>query len=168
VARPWDEEFSAIVTARYSAYLRTAYLLCADHQVAEDLLQGVLARTYLAWPRLRQSESIDAYVRRALVNARTSRWRRGETRELSVSSVPERAVPPEERVVDRSVLVHHLAALPPRQRAVVVLRYYEDLSEAEAAAVLGCSVGTVKSQAARGLASLRQRMSSDDRREVRP
>lgn len=164
VADPGDveREFREFVSARSPALLRTAYLLVGDWANAEDLVQVALTKTYLAWRRLNHIEAVEAYVRRVLVNTANSWWRRRWHRERPSAELPERAVPDGSgRYSDRDVLLRHLRALPVRQRAVLVLRYYEDMSEAEAARVLGVSVGTVKSQSSRGLATLRARMAAE-------
>ncbi|MEQ4207032.1 SigE family RNA polymerase sigma factor [Actinopolymorpha sp. B9G3] len=152
-------EFSAYVAARHHALVRTAFLLTGDHHTAEDLAQTALARTYLAWERIRDKGSLDAYVRRVMVNEHTTWWRRAwRRRERSTDNVPEREVwsPPD--MGERAEVWTLVCSLPPRQRAAVVLRYYEDLSEAETAQALGCSVGTVKSQTSRAIATLRERL----------
>jgi RNA polymerase sigma-70 factor (sigma-E family) len=135
-------------------------LLTGNRSDAEDLLQTALAKTYLAWPRIRERHAVDAYVRRTMVNTRTSWWRRD--RHLTPVAHDEHlavmADPGRDRVADADLhdaLWTALARLPRRQRAAVVLRYYEELSEAETAEALGVSVGTVKSTVARGLAKLR-------------
>jgi len=150
------EDFRSYVTARSAALLRTAYLLTGDRRDAEDLLQTALAKTFLSWERIRDREALDGYVRRVMVNTQTSFWRRRRVDERPTDEVPERPA----RDVTADVDLHDalwtaLAALPRRQRAVVVLRYYEDLSEAATADVLGVSVGTVKSTTSRALAKLR-------------
>lgn len=147
----------AYVAARSPALLRTAYLLTGNRADAEDLLQTALAKTYLAWDRIRERDAIDAYVRRVMVNTQTSWWRRRKVDEYPTDDVPERAG---SRDATDDLALHDalwtaLAELPKRQRAMVVLRYYEDLSEAETAHVLGVSVGTVKSTTSRALAKLR-------------
>ena len=154
-----DADFSAYLAARQPALLRTAYLLTGQRADAEDLLQVSLAKLYLAWDRVRDRESVDAYVRRIMVNEHNSLWRRAwKRRELAVDEVPERA-PHTDRPDDGSgdALWAFVQSLPKKQRAVVVLRYYEEMSEAETADVLGISVGTVKSQCSRALAALRER-----------
>jgi RNA polymerase sigma-70 factor (sigma-E family) len=154
-----DADFSAYLAARQPALLRTAYLLTGNRADAEDLLQTSLAKLYLAWDRVREREAVDGYVRRIMVNENSSLWRRAwKRRELSVEEVPDRAGQQdraEEGAAD--ALWSFVQTLPRKQRAVVVLRYYEELSEAETAAVLGISVGTVKSQCSRALAALRAR-----------
>lgn len=163
-----EEGFVSFVAARHTALLRFAVLLSADAHAGEDLLQSVLAKAYVAWPRIRDPHAAEAYVRRALVRTATSWWRSAWVRRESPRAVlPERAEPAGERVVEASVLAPHLAALPAGQRAVLVLRYYEDLSEAETAKLLGCSVGTVKSQAHRALGTLRERLREPDPGEAR-
>ncbi|MEH1015531.1 SigE family RNA polymerase sigma factor [Micromonospora sp. CPCC 206060] len=154
-----EEEFREFVAARSAALLRTAYLLAGDWATAEDLLQTALTKTYLAWKRLGGIEAVEPYARRVLVNTSTSWWRRRWHGERPTEVLPERAVPDEiEQQVERDVLWQHLRALPARQRAVLVLRYYEDLSEAQTAALLNISPGTVKSQTSRALATLRRRL----------
>lgn len=151
------DAFRDYVAARSPALLRTAYLITGNRADAEDLLQTALAKTYLAWSRIRDKESVDAYVRRVLVTTHTSIWRRH--RHLTTTPVehlPE--VPGRDATRDSDLhdaLWSALRSLPVKMRAAVVLRYYEDLTEAAAADVLGCSVGTVKSQTARALAKLR-------------
>src|SRR3954451_1844216 len=152
-----DERFNDYVVARSPALLRTAYLLTGSRADAEDLLQTTLAKTYLAWDRIVEREALDGYVRRVMVNTQTSRWRRRKVSEYATDELPER---PTGRDATEDLALHDalwaaLAALPKRQRAMVVLRYYEDLSEAETAHVLGVSVGTVKSTTSRALAKLR-------------
>ncbi len=150
------EEFREFVAARSAALLRTAYLMTGSRQDAEDLLQTSLAKTYLAWGRVRAAEQPEAYVRRLMVNTRTSLWRRRPVAEQPTGAVPEAAAADRYADVDlHDALWRALSTLGRRQRAVLVLRYYEQLSEAEIADALGISVGTVKSQASRALASLR-------------
>jgi RNA polymerase sigma-70 factor (sigma-E family) len=151
------EAFRGYVAARSPALLRTAYLLTGNRADAEDLLQTALAKTYLAWDRIREREAIDGYVRRVMVNTQTSFWRRRKVDEYATETLPEG--PPGRDATDdlalHDALWTALSTLPKRQRAMVVLRYYEDLSEAETAQVLGVSVGTVKSTTSRALAKLR-------------
>jgi RNA polymerase sigma-70 factor (sigma-E family) len=154
------EEFSAYVAARQKALLRTAFLLTGDYHAAEDLVQIALARTYLAWNKIRDKGALDAFVRRTMVNEHSSWWRRAWRRlEHTTDTLPEvTAIPPGLERTERDEVWELVSTLPPRQRAAVVLRYYEDLSEVETAAALGCSVGTVKSQTSRALATLRGRL----------
>jgi RNA polymerase sigma-70 factor (sigma-E family) len=150
-------DFDAFVAARSRALMRTAWLLTGDWQLAEDLLQTSLAKAYLAWHRIDEGRA-EAYVRRILVTTYATWGRRAWRGEVASASVPDVA-DPDDRGSNadlRRVVVDALAELPRRQRATVVLRYYCDLSETETAASLGCSVGTVKSQAAKGLDRLRR------------
>ncbi|MGC4745619.1 SigE family RNA polymerase sigma factor [Micromonospora sp. DT201] len=159
---PLEEQFREFVAARSAALLRTAYLLSGDWATAEDLLQTALTKTYLAWKRLGGIEAVEPYARRVMVNTSTSWWRRRWHGERPTEVLPERAGVDEiEQQLDRDLLWRHLRELPHRQRAVLVLRYYEDMSEAQTAAMLDISPGTVKSQSSRALATLRRRMGAD-------
>jgi RNA polymerase sigma-70 factor (sigma-E family) len=160
-----DAEFAAYMAARQPSLLRTAYLLTGDRHVAEDLVQTALAKLYLSWDKVQRRELVDGYVRRILVNENNSLWRRAwKRREVSTDELPEHhdtQVPGAHDAADhgeRQALWEFVLTLPRKQRAVFVLRFYEDLSEAETARVLGVSVGTVKSQASRALASMRTRV----------
>lgn len=154
-----EEEFHDFVVARSAALLRTAYLLAGDWATAEDLLQTALTKTYLAWKRLGEIEAVEPYARRVLVNTATSWWRRRWHGERPTEKLPESAGPDRiEEQLERDALWRHVRALPVRQRAVLVLRFYEDLSEAQTAVMLNISIGTVKSQTARALKTLRQRI----------
>lgn len=137
--------------ARTRALLRTAYLLTGDHALAEDLVQTALAKAWFHWSRIR-GDNPEPYVRRILVTTYSSWWRRRWNGEIPTEDLPETPAP---AGADRVDLWAALSRLPRRQRAVVVLRYYEDLTEAETARLMGSSVGTVKSQAAKALAKLR-------------
>jgi RNA polymerase sigma-70 factor (ECF subfamily) len=164
-----DEEFRAFVAARSAALLRTAYLLSGNWATAEDLLQITLTKTYLAWRRLGQLEAAEPYARRVLVNSAIS-WRRrrwhGE-RPTEVLPEPVTSDGQEDRA-ERDLLWRHVLTLPTRQRAVLVLRFYEDLSEVDTAVLLGLSVGTVKSHGARGLAALRRSLGAQTERAEQP
>lgn len=150
------EDFRSYVAARSPALLRTAYMLSGNRADAEDLLQTALAKTYLAWDRIRDREAVDGYVRRVMVNTQTSWWRRRKVDEYATDTLPEHAGRDATADLDlHDALWTALAGLPKRQRAMVVLRYYEDLSEAQTADVMGVSVGTVKSATFRALAKLR-------------
>ena len=158
-----DAEFTAFMQAHAADLLRTAWLLVGDAHRAEELVQHALVRTYAAWPRARRDDPL-AYARRTLMNLRIDTWRR---RRREVLSAPERL--PETRAAggqgpsdDRDQLVRALALLSPRQRRIVVLRHFVGLPEAEVAAELGISVGTVKSTASRGLATLRAALTTTD------
>ena len=158
--RTRDEEFEAYMQARQPSLLRTAYLLTGDQHTAEDLVQTALAKLYLAWDRVHDRGVMDGYVRRILVNEHNSLWRRAwKRREVSTDTIPDHQSVVDSHDDGRSAaLWEFVQTLPRKQRAVVVLRYYEDLSEAETADILGISVGTVKSQASRALAGLRARV----------
>jgi RNA polymerase sigma-70 factor (sigma-E family) len=156
-----EAQFSEFVAARQQALLRTAYLLTSELHSAEDLVQISLAKAYLAWDRLRDPRAVEAYVRKIMVNEHTSWWRRAWRRnERSTDEVPESpSVEDDPAAFERRDAMWELVqTLPPKQRAAVVLRYYEDLSEAETARILGCSIGTVKSQTHRALGALRTRL----------
>jgi RNA polymerase sigma-70 factor (sigma-E family) len=135
---------------------RTAYLLCGDWHHADDVTQTVLAKLYSNWNKIQERERIDAYVHTMVVRATFERRRKVWWRkEISSPRPPETPVSDDAHVEDRMALVDALAKMPPRQCAAVVLRYWQDLDVAETARALGCSEGTVKSQSARGLATLR-------------
>ncbi len=156
-----DDAFTAYVDARGQHLVRVAYLLTGDHQLAQDLVQGVLSRAMLSWARISQVDDVDAYLRRAVVNARTSWWRRVSRHESTVSLPPVDAVVPE-LSADRQALVGELARLPYAQRAVLVLRYFEDLPDAQIASILDCAESTVRSHARRGLATLRVSLAEEE------
>jgi RNA polymerase sigma-70 factor (sigma-E family) len=151
-----EDSFREFVEYRWAALQRTAYLLVGDAGHAEDLVADVFTRLWFVWPRLRD-EAPEAYARRALANAATSWWRRRWHGERPADQLPERPSAEDvgRDVVERDALRGALSSLPPRQRAAVVLRVVEDLSEADVARALGCSIGTVKSLTSRGLARLR-------------
>jgi RNA polymerase sigma-70 factor (sigma-E family) len=146
------------VTARRDHLLRVAYALCGDWHRADDLLQTALVKLYVAWPRVRRTGSEDAYVRRILVRAGIDESRRPWRRERATDELPEQPAPEATGVEERAALFEALQALPPQQRAAVVLRHWLGLSVAETAAELGISEGTVKSHTSRGLAALRLTM----------
>jgi RNA polymerase sigma-70 factor (sigma-E family) len=148
--------FEEFVAGRGQALQRFGYALTGDWALAEDLLQTALARAYPRWSRITRDDP-EAYVRKVMLNTWSSWWRRRWRGEVPSAQLPESAGPDSFVAVDsRQVLRAALAALPPGQRAVVVLRYHQDLSEAQVADLLGISVGTVKSQAAKALATLRR------------
>ncbi len=151
-----DGSFETFVRERSTALLRTAYLLTGDRGHAEDLLQTALIKTYRHWGRVTNREDPSAFVRRVLVTTYAGWRRRLRVREFA-SETPLLSGTSEPRfdTGDRQAMAAALAQLPPRMRAVLVLRYWEDLSEAGTAEALGCSVNTVKTHAARGLARLR-------------
>jgi RNA polymerase sigma-70 factor (sigma-E family) len=148
---------SAFVAARSQALLRTAYLLTGDERAADDLFQSALLRTLQHWRRIRDYEALEGFVRQVMVNELRSWHRRKASREVVSSVVTDRLAPAYESadLGQTDLIQRALLALPPRQRATIVLRYFEDLPEAEVARVLECSVGTVKSQTNKGLANLR-------------
>ena len=158
-----DAAFTDYLHARQPSLLRTAYLLTGDRHQAEDVLQTSLAKLYLAWDKVDDRNSVDAYVRRIMVNENNSLWRRGwKKREYATEVLPEGAPHVDEYDEGRSAALWDVVrTLPPKARAVVVLRYYEQLSEAETADVLGISAGTVKSQCSRAIAALRERVPAD-------
>ncbi|MCB5912270.1 SigE family RNA polymerase sigma factor [Streptomyces pinistramenti] len=152
--------FSTYVRARGPVLLRAARSLSTNPNDAEDLLQTALAKTFVAWERIEDHRALDGYVRRALLNTRTSQWRKRKVDEFACEELPEPdpvpAPDPAEVQGLRDAMWEAIMRLPPRQRAMVVLRYYEDLSEAQTAAVMEVSVGTVKSAVSRALAKLRE------------
>jgi RNA polymerase sigma-70 factor (sigma-E family) len=150
------QSFADYVSARGSALQRTAYLLTGDWAAAEDLVQTALTRVYPRWSHV-EADGADAYLRKVIVNTWSSWWRRKWRGEIPTAAPPDSATPDTYGDVDRRTAVRAaLGRLPHGQRAVVVLRFHEDLSERETAETLGISVGTVKSQTARALARLRE------------
>ena len=143
--------FDEFVAARSRALLRTAYLLTHDHALAEDLLQTALTKAWFAWRRIEGAP--EPYVRKILVNTYASWWRRKWNGEQPSADLPEH--PTSEGDAETTDLWRAMERLPRRMRAVVVLRYFEDLTEAQTAEALGCSVGTVKSQTSKALGKLR-------------
>ncbi|MDI2124556.1 SigE family RNA polymerase sigma factor [Yinghuangia seranimata] len=160
-----DEEFSAFVRIAWPRLRRTAWLICGNRQQAEDAVQAGLVRLYVAWPRLRREEALEAYARKAVVSALLDETRRGwRKREHPVGVLPDTLTVDDEtpgRVGDRLAVASALARVPPRQRAVLVLRFYDDLDVAATARLLECSEGTVKSQTARGLEALRRALHAE-------
>ena len=155
--RASDDDFSDYVASRIERVRFTAYLLCGDWHEAEDIAQAAFVKLYVAWNRIDHGEPIDAYVHKVVVrsflNERRGLWRKLER---LTHSPPEPPPPPVDAPEDRIVVWQALSQVPSRQRAVLVLRFWEDLSLTETAEVLGCSVGTVKSQCSRGLRTLRE------------
>lgn len=148
-------EFVALFETRASSLRRTAYLLCGDWHHAEDLVQTAFAKTYAAWPRLRNVEAVEAYLRRTLTRTFIDHYRRSWRGEHPTEQLPEVTAADGHDPHDRILLRRALDQLPPKQRATLVLRFFEDLSVAETARALGCTAGTVKSNTARGLDQLR-------------
>jgi RNA polymerase sigma-70 factor (sigma-E family) len=158
-SQPDAAAFSEFVAVRSSSLFRTAYLVLGDHQLAQDLMQESLIKAYVAWPRLRDVTKAEAYTRRIIVTTSISWRRRRGFQERPTESVPDSATPDQtERLGAEEDLWAELRLLPPRQRAAVVLRFCEDLSEARTAELMGCSVGSVKRQTSLALAKLRDRM----------
>jgi RNA polymerase sigma-70 factor (sigma-E family) len=156
-----DEEFDGFMRGRWPAMVRLGYALTGDAGHAEDLAQAAFARAYASWGRVRRAGDPDSYVRRIVINEHRGRFRKRRVLEelrgdLSDAVGSEQSGGQQQGPEDGSALLDALGGLGPRQRAVVVLRYWLDLSEAETAAALNCSVGTVKSQASRALATLRE------------
>lgn len=151
------EGFAEFVAARSRDLLRFAWLLCGDWSTAEDLVQTALAKTWGHWQHIDHADP-SRYVRRVIVTTRISGLRRRWRGEVPTARLPEAPQPGDAfRTADeRQALIAALAELPPRQRAVIVLRYFEDLPESDTAAAMGCTVGTVKSQTAKALAALRR------------
>jgi RNA polymerase sigma-70 factor (sigma-E family) len=155
-----EQDFRDFVAARSSALQRTAYLLVGDWGLAEDLVQTALIKTYLAWRRLDGAAAIEPYARTVLVHTASRWWRRRWRGERPSAVLPERAVADGvDAWVERDRVWQLILSLPARQRAVLVLRFYEDLTEAQTARLLGVSLGTVKSHTARALSTLRERLS---------
>jgi RNA polymerase sigma-70 factor (sigma-E family) len=153
-----QDEFGEFMATRWPGLVRLAYGLTEDRWLAEDVAQAALASAYAAWWRMRRADDPDAYVRRILVNTSNRRFRRRRVAEHSrePAELPDLAVADSaDRIGQRSALLSALRELPRRQRAIVVLRYWEDLSDAQVATALGCAEGTVRSQASRALATLR-------------
>ncbi|WP_457208774.1 SigE family RNA polymerase sigma factor [Nocardioides sp. P5_C9_2] len=157
--------FAEFVAARSAALHRSAYLMVGERQLAQDLLQEALTKTYVAWPTLRDPSKAEAYTRRVITTTAISWYRRRSWQERPSDTIPE--APADARsdglgddLARREWVWSALQSLPPRQRAAVVLRYYEDLTEAQTAAALGCAVGTVKSQVHAALATLRTTLDS--------
>jgi RNA polymerase sigma-70 factor (sigma-E family) len=152
-----DARLGDYVRGQWPSLVRYATAMCGDPNEAEELVQSALVRVAVRWPLVRDKDNPDGYVRRAIVNGYLTTWRRVRSRETRVAEPPEVVVDTDEAagVDDVMTVRRSLATLPPRQRAVLVLRYLEDRSEQETADLLGCSVGTVKSQASKALAKLR-------------
>ncbi|HET7530437.1 MAG TPA: SigE family RNA polymerase sigma factor [Mycobacteriales bacterium] len=161
--QPDEEAFAAFVRARSGALLSTAWALTRDKQLAEDLVQTALARCYAAWPRI-ESDDPEAYVRRTMLNAQRNVWRRRLPVLVWPGELPEPTLarPFDDDVAEREAVLTALRALSPRQRAVVVYRYYEDRPDDQIAQLMGCSVGSVKRHGARALRRLERHASLRD------
>lgn len=159
--RARDEEFGKFMAGRWPVLMRTAFLLTGERHAAEDLVQSTLERVYTAWRSVGKADDPDAYVRRVMINLHARRHRRRLKEFLAPrddSGLAREEADVGDRIAqadDRGVLLQALARLPPRQREAVVLRYWGDLTETQTAQAMGCSVGTVKSNAAKGIAKLR-------------
>ena len=149
-----EQQFTEFATLAAPRLRRTAFLLCGDWHMAEDLAQTALAKVFVSWRRINRKDAAQAYATRTLVNSYLAGRRRKHATEVLLSRLPDRPVPPPAPEL-RLVVLDALAALPPGSRAVVVLRYWEDLSIEQVADLLGCSAGNVKSQSARALGKLR-------------
>lgn len=157
-----ERDFREFVTARSGPLFRLACALTADPHHAEDLVQTALFKAWRSWHRVRSADDPDAYVRRVMVNAATSGWRRRWRGEVPSDRLPElTSSDPVDLVGDRDALVRAVRALPAKQRAAIALRYFADLDDPAIADALGCSVSTVRSQISRGLATLRVRTDRD-------
>jgi len=154
--------FAEFAAARAAALHRAAYLLVGDRQLAQDLVQEALTKTYVAWPRLRETRNAEAYCRKAMTTTAIT-WfrRRGWDNERPSETVPELGQGYDDASAQRLTIWEALLELPVRQRATLVLRFYEDLTEAQTAEVMGCAVGTVKSQVSAALTKLRDRFGDD-------
>jgi RNA polymerase sigma-70 factor (sigma-E family) len=152
-------EFTSFVRTHWTQLMTIAVAVSGSRHEAEDLVQTALANTYARWAKVREGEAL-AYLRRSIANAHVSRWRRHRGREVILGELPDSGATDRGVVAtdDRLTLVPLLRGLPHRQRSVLVLRYLCDLSDDDVAATLGTSAGTVRSQAARGLSSLRRRV----------
>jgi RNA polymerase sigma-70 factor (sigma-E family) len=163
VSRPYDDEFDAFMTASWSSLFRAAMLMTGDFHAAEDLLQTSMAKVYRAWPRVARVDHPRAYARTVMTNEAISWSRRRSSTERPVDHWPDQAIPGhEERVAETEQVRRLLQLLSPRQRAVVVLRYYEDMSEVEIATSLGISAGSVKSHAHHALRMLGRLVTAED------
>jgi RNA polymerase sigma-70 factor (sigma-E family) len=159
-----DARLDDYVRGQWPSLVRYATALCGNAGEGEELVQAALVRVALRWPLVRDKDNPDGYVRRAILNGYLTVWRRVRSRETSMSDLPEPSASYDGTagVADQVTLRRALQALPPRQRAVLVLRYLEDRSEQQTADLLGCSVGTVKSQTSKGLVKLREAVGMSD------
>ncbi len=171
MARRETAAFVEFAAGRSAALHRTAYLMVGDHALAQDLVQEALTKTYVAWPRLRDPSAAEAYTRKAITTTAISWWRKRSSTERPSDTRTEHGAgrhpgrgaqaTPEDEVVDRDWLWQALLRLPARQRAAIVLRYYEDLSIGQTAEAMGCAAGTVKSQVSAALSRLRDELGTD-------
>jgi RNA polymerase sigma-70 factor (sigma-E family) len=156
--RELDQEFQEFVAARGAALLRTAYLLTGDQQLSEDLVQTSLEKALRHWSKIKVASATEGYVRRIMYRENVSIWRQRHARDVLMAEPPEtRGIPPScDQVEDRLMMREALLRLGARQRTVLVLRFYEDLTEEQVASAMGVTVGTVKSQTAKALDRLRR------------
>jgi RNA polymerase sigma-70 factor (sigma-E family) len=162
-----DTAFTSFVQTRGAALARTSFLIVGDAGRAEDVLQTALAETYLRWTTLRHPAAVEAYVRRVIVTTNAAWWRRRSSSETPFETLPDRASPDDcVAVVEQQTLLGALRQLSARQRAVIVLRYFDDLSEGDTAAILGCSPGSVKKHTSRALHRLRTILATDESPEL--
>ena len=161
-----EQQFTEFATLAAPRLRRTAFLLCGDWHTAEDLTQTALAKVFVSWRRISRKDAAQAYATRTLLNSYLAGRRRKRVTEVLQGRLPDRAAPPQAPEL-RLMMLDALAVLPPRARAVVVLRYWEDLSVEQVADLLGCSPGNVKSQSARSLEKLRAVL-GDPAAEQRP
>ena len=158
-----DADFDQFMNATWASLFRTAYLLTGDYQLAEDVVQSAFAKVFLSWSKISTMAQPVSYTRKIVTNEAMSWWRRRSSSEVPTQELPvERHVGHEERVTQASVVRAALASIPSRQRAVMVLRYYEDLSEAEIADTLNMSTGSVKAHASAARAALARRLGAVD------
>jgi RNA polymerase sigma-70 factor (sigma-E family) len=167
MTRAPDEEFLEFAQSRAAPLHRMAYLLCGDWHLADDLVQETLAKSFRHWARVQRADNPDAYVRRMLINEARRHWRRHRHAAAPADLTGWEPGGPDEAaaVTNRVALFQALLSLPARQRATIVLRYLEGMSERETAAVLGCGEGTVKSQTSRALGSLRAFLEPEEIRQ---
>ncbi|OZM71446.1 SigE family RNA polymerase sigma factor [Amycolatopsis antarctica] len=165
-----EQEFAEYFAAKRDSVRRTAYMLCGDWHKADDLAQTAFVALHRRWRKIRDRSATDAYVRKTLVRASIDESRRPWRRERNVDVLPESVAAGtrfDERIVDREDLLAGLRQVPPKQRAVLVLRYFEGMDVGGVAKALGCSEGNVKSQTARGLAKLREVLGGSELAEQR-
>jgi RNA polymerase sigma-70 factor (sigma-E family) len=163
MARRDTTAFAEFASARSGALLRAAYLMVGEESLAQDLLQEALTKTYVAWPRLRDPNAAEAYTRKAITTTAITWFRRKHwNNERATDLLPEvGSAAQDDLVAQRAWLWDALQKLPPRQRVAIVLRFYEDLTEAQTADAMGCAVGTVKSQVSSGIKKLREHLGDD-------
>jgi len=162
-----DDEYVEFLSSRLPRLQQTAYLLCGDRHRADDIVQAMALKLFVKWRQARAADNLDGYVHRMLVRESSRQRRLGWSRVLLTDRLPERSVEPPDDVENRDTVLAGLARLPAGQRAVIVLRFFSDLSVVDTAVALNCTTGNVKSQTARGLASLRRIMAEPAERSLR-